>query len=90
MRFNSSSWFPLRNFTKSSCHFDWMLGVTKFKGVKDFLNPKKTITPMETVLWNRTLNANIALSTYNEMKNSTDETIKSKFHEIGLPLDVRV
>lgn len=90
MKFNSSSWFPLKNFTKSSCHFDWMLGVTKFRGVKDFMDPSKTISPMETVLWNRTLNANIALSTYNKLKSSTDETVKSKFHSIGLPLDVRV
>lgn len=90
MRFNNSSWFPLKNFTKSACHFDWMLGVTRFKGVKDFMNPSKTIGVMETVLWNRTLNANISLNTYNEMKNTTDENIKKKFHEIGLPLDVRV
>lgn len=90
MRFNNSSWFPLKNFTKSSCHFDWMLGVTRFKGVKDFLDPNKTIKPMETVLWNRTLNANIALSTYNEMRSTSDEMIKGKFKEIGLPLDVRV
>ena len=88
--FNRSSWFPLRNFTKTGCHFDWMMGATRFFGVKDFLFPSKTLVKNETVFWNRTLNANIALSSYQEVQRSGDPDLVRKCEEIGLPMDVRV
>ena len=87
---NSSSWFPLKRFTKSRCHFDWMLGVTKFKGVRDFLFPAKTIVMDETVLWNRTLNANISLESYRKAQETNDPELVKKCEEVGLPMDVRV
>lgn len=87
---NKSSWFPLKKFTKAGCHFDWMMGVTKFAGVKDFLFPAKTIVKNETVLWNRTLNANISLESYREVQETKDPDLVKKCEEVGLPLDVRV
>lgn len=90
MRFTESSWFPLKNFTRMGCHFDWMMGVTRFKGVKDFLKPSRTIKPNETVFWNRTLGANVSLETYNEIRNGSDPDAVRKCKEIGLPLDIRV
>ena len=90
MKFNSSSWFPLKNFTRSPCHFDWMLGVTRFRGVRDFLDPMRTIRPNETVLWNRTLDANISLDTYRRVRASRDPDAVGKCRRLGLPLDARV
>lgn len=87
---NRSSWFPLKRFTRSGCHFDWMMGTTKFFGVRDFLKPNKFIPVMETVFWNRTLNANVALSTYNEIRESKDPAMIKKCEEIGLPMDIRL
>jgi hypothetical protein len=86
---NSSSWFPVKNFTKSGCHFDWMLGATKFFGIRDFLT-SKNIPKMATVLWNRTFNANISLETYKELQKTKDPKMIEKCKEIGLPLDIRV
>lgn len=86
---NRSSWFPVKNFTKSGCHFDWMLGATKFFGIKDFLT-SKNIPKMTTVLWNRTFNANISLETYKEIQKTKDPKMIEKCKEIGLPLDIRV
>lgn len=86
---NRSSWFPVKKFTKSGCHFDWMLGATKFFGIRDFLT-SKTIPKMATVLWNRTFNANIALETYKELQKTKDPKMIEKCKEIGLPLDIRV
>lgn len=86
---NRSSWFPVKNFTKSGCHFDWMLGATKFFGIKDFLT-SKNIPKMATVLWNRTFNANISLETYKELQKTKDPKMIEKCKEIGLPLDIRV
>jgi len=87
---NQSSWFPLKNFTKAGCHFDWMMGVTKFKGVRDFLDPLKIIPKNSTVFWNRTLNANVALETYERVKEKQDPKDIKKCEEIGLPLDINV
>ncbi len=87
---NRSSWFPVKGLTASGCHFDWMMGITKFKGVKDFLMPGKTIPVMETVFWNRTLGANIALSTYNEVRSTKDPELVKRCEEIGLPLDLKI
>ena len=86
---NKSSWFPVKKFTKSGCHFDWMMGVTKFSGARDFLT-SKIIPTMETVFWNRTLKANVALSTYEEVRRTRDPKLVKKCEEIGLPLDIRV
>lgn len=86
---NRSSWFPVKNFTKSGCHFDWMLGATKFFGIKDFLT-SKNIPKMATVLWNRTFNANISLETYKELQKTKDPKMIEKCKEIGLPMDIRV
>ena len=88
MKMNSSSWFPVKTLTKSACHFDWMMGATKFPRVKDFLNPMKVITKFETIFWNRTLNASISLSTYEEAKRNP--VLGKKCLELGLPLDIRV
>lgn len=87
---NRSSWFPLKRFTKTGCHFDWMLGATKFRGVKDFLTPGKVINMHETVFWNRTLNMNVALSSYREFASSGDPEKIKKLESIGLPVDVNV
>lgn len=86
---NNSSWFPVRNFTKSRCHFDWMMGATKFCGVRDFLT-NEVIPRMATVFWNRTLNANVALSTYESVRNGKNPEMVEKCRKIGLPLDIRV
>lgn len=88
-RSNNSSWFPVKNFTKSGCHFDWMMGATKFCGVKDFLT-NEMIPKMATVFWNRTLNANVALSTYENVRAKKDPAMVEKCKSIGLPLDIRV
>ena len=85
-----SSWFPLKNFTKTGCHFDWMMGVTKFRGVRDFLDPLKIIPTNATVFWNRTLGANVALDTYQEAVRKKDPEVLKKCEEIGLPLDIDV
>jgi len=87
---NKSSWFPLKRFTKTGCHFDWMLGATKFKRVKDFLIPSKIINMYETVFWNRTLNVNVSLSSYQEFANSGDPEKIKKLESIGLPTDVKL
>lgn len=88
--YNNSSWFPLSRFTKQGCHFDWMMGVTKFFGVKDFLFPNKTIMKNDTVFWNRTLKANISLESYQEVQMSKDPELLKKCEKIGLPMDIRV
>lgn len=87
---NASSWFPVKRFTKSPCHFDWMMGVTKYSNVRDYLKPTRIISRMETVFWNRTLDANISVETYREARASKDPELLKKMEEIGLPLDIQV
>lgn len=87
---NKSSWFPLKSLTSSPCHFDWMLGSTKFFGTRDALVPTRIIPPMATVFWNRTLRANVSLKTYEEIRKTRDPVLVRKCEEMGLPLDARV
>lgn len=52
MNYTSSSWFPLKNFTKSHVHKDWSVGPTHFNSFKDIITGK-TIKKYSTVFWNR-------------------------------------
>lgn len=87
MNYTSSSWFPLKNFTKSPLHKDWMLGATKWKGLVDSVTGKP-LKHLETVFWNRTLNANVSYEEYRRVRN--DPAFTDRLTELGLPLDIRV
>ena len=86
---NTSSWYPVKRFTKSPCHFDWMFGPTKFRNTVDFLTGRK-IQMCETVLWNRTLNLNIALDSYRAAQRNPTPTARQKLADAGLPLDINL
>ena len=90
MNYTSSSWFPLKNFTKSNCHKDYMVGVSKWK-CKDYLYPDKTINPYDTVIWNRSLgNISISLQNYHDAIKSNNEDVMNKMKEINLPFDIKM
>lgn len=86
---NSSSWTPLAKYTKSECHFDWMLGATKFYGTRDALTGRP-IPRFETVFWNRTLCATITLDSYERAVRSGDPERLKKLEGLGLPADVKL
>ena len=89
MKYNTSSWFPVKRFTRSPCHFDWMFGPTRFSTACDYLAGRK-IARDETVLWNRTLNLNIALDSYRKAQSTRDPKMLDKLAEAGLPLDIKL
>ena len=91
MNFNNcSSWYPLSSMCRGQCHFDWMLGTTRFFGTRDFLNPSKVIGKNESVLWNRTFGKSVSVETYREIQKTRDPDAVRKCEETGLPLDVKI
>lgn len=88
MRYTSSSWFPLKNFCNGKCHFDYMMGVCKWHGVKDALTGT-IIRPMETVFWNRTL-GNITIGLQNYLKVRKDPLYADKMKSLELPDNIKV
>ena len=86
---SGSSWTPLAKFTKTGCHYDWMLGATKYYGTRDALTGRP-IPRFETVFWNRTLCATITLDSYERAVKSGDEERLKKLKDLGLPTDVKL
>lgn len=90
-RANTSSWFPVRNFTKSSVNRDWMMGSTRFKKCKDAIDPSHDIREYETVFWNRSMNnATISLETYRKIQETKNPELLEKLREYELPIDIKV
>lgn len=86
----ANSWFPAKNFTKSSIGKDWMIGPGKCSTYKDGLYGTP-IKKYETVLWNRSLNnMSISLENYYKAVKSNDETLLAKLKDIELPLDIKL
>lgn len=91
---NTSSFFPLCNFTKSPISENWMMGVTNYAHTKDYCTGKN-IPRNQTFFWladplNRRNGKAIAFETYLTAirnKKRCAEYIK-KFEELGLPLDI--
>lgn len=83
------TWVPVKRLTGSPCHYDWMLGSTKFSGVTDFLTGK-TLVRSAPVFWNRTLKRNVAVSSYRAAVAGGDAEALRRCSEIGLPPDIRV
>lgn len=90
MNYTSSSWFPLKNFTKSPVHGDWSVGPTHFNSFKDIITGK-TIKKYSTVFWNREKhNATLTLETYQNIIKSGDQEGLKKLKELELPTDIKV
>lgn len=90
MNYTSTSWFPLKNFTRSQVHHDWSVGATKFDRFKDVITGK-TIRKFSTVFWNREKhNATITLETYQNIIKSGDQEGLKKLKELELPTDIKL
>ena len=89
MRYTNTSWFPLKNFCKKPIHRDYMLGANKYRGLKDSITGQ-AIKYLETVFWNRTLNVNVKLDTYNSILSSGDIEGLNKLNELGLSDDIKI
>ena len=85
-----TSWFPLKNFTRRPCHPDWMVGPTKFRSVRDELSPGRYVGAYTTVFWNRTLNAAVALDSYEEAIKTRDPAKMEILEKLQLPDDIRM
>ena len=86
---NQSSWIPVRKMTDRPCHYDWMMGPTKFSGCRDALTGNM-IPQMDTVFWNRTLKANVSLESYRRMQETKDEKMARTCQRLGLPTSLKV
>jgi len=88
MRYTSSSWFPLKNFTKTGCEKDWMVGCCQWKGVKDALTGRG-LKWLETVFWNRSM-GNLSIGLQDYLKAREDPKMQPQLERLGLPLDIKI
>lgn len=87
MKFNQSSYFPLRMMCKSA-PANALFGPTTFKNEKDCIYPDVNIPLNSTVIWLPKQHKTISLESYYKAQADNDVEALAKITALGIPLGI--
>ena len=87
MKFNQSSYFPLRMICKSA-PANVLFGPTTFKNERDCIYPDVKIPLNGTVIWLPKIHKTVSLESYRRAQETNDTEALAKITALGIPLGI--